>query len=83
MRLCPVDTVTKNGKELKHYSKEWLEKEIRESYPACVGMARIRYRVYECWNDMRPLKPLNILWSLIPYRFLSYNRKGVYVQWTN
>ena len=27
------------------------------------------------------LTPLNILWSLVPERFLSYNRKGMYICW--
>ena len=70
-------------KELEPFSKEWLDKEIRESYPACIGTAKIRWRVYECWNwnDKKPLKRLNILWSLIPFKYLKYNRKGIYIQW--
>ena len=37
----------------------------------------------ECWNwnDKPPLKRLNILWSLIPFKYLEYNRKGIYIQW--
>ena len=53
-------------KELEPFSKEWLEIEIKESYPACIGSSKVRWRVYECWNwnDKPPLKRLNILWSL-------------------
>ena len=70
-------------KELELFSKEWLDKEIIESYPACIGSAKVRWRVYECWNwnDKKPLKRLNILWSLIPYKYLYYNRLGMYIQW--
>jgi hypothetical protein len=70
-------------KELEPFSKEWLDKEIRESYPACIGTAKIRWRVYECWNwnYEKPLKRLNILWSLVPYRYLKHNRLGMYIQW--
>tara|TARA_B110000914_G_scaffold68634_1_gene59967 strand:+ start:119 stop:337 length:219 start_codon:yes stop_codon:yes gene_type:complete len=70
-------------KELEPFSKEWLDKEIRESYPACIGSAKVRWRVYECWNwnYEKPLKRLNILWSLIPFKYLKYNRKGIYIQW--
>jgi len=66
-------------KELEPFSKEWLDKEIIESYPACIGSAKVRWRVYE-WNDKKPLKRLNILWSLIPFKYLKYNRKGIYIQ---
>tara|TARA_B100000073_G_C23260866_1_gene382373 strand:- start:59 stop:301 length:243 start_codon:yes stop_codon:yes gene_type:complete len=70
-------------KKLEPFSKEWLEKEIKESYPACVGMAKIGWRKYECWNwnDRDNLKKLNILWSLIPYKYLSYNRLGIHIVW--
>ena len=70
-------------KKLKPFSKEWLEKEIKESYPAVVGMAKIRWRIYECWNwnDKPSLKKLNILWSLIPYKYLYYNRLGIHIRW--
>ena len=70
-------------KEFEPFSKEWLDKEIRESYPACIGTAKIRWRVYECWNwnYEKPLKRLNILWSLVPYRYLKHNRLGMYIQW--
>ena len=70
-------------KKLEPFSKEWLDKEIRESYPACIGTAKIRWRVYECWNwnYEKPLKRLNILWSLVPYRYLKHNRLGMYIQW--
>ena len=57
------------------------QKELNESYPACVGISKIKGRRYEVWNDERPLTPLNILWSLVPERFLSYNRKGMYICW--
>ena len=70
-------------KELEPFGKEWLDKEIIESYPACIGTAKIRWRVYECWNwnYEKPLKRLNILWSLVPYRYLKHNRLGMYIQW--
>ena len=70
-------------KKSEPFSKEWLEKEIKESYPACVGMAKIRRRIYECWNwnDKEPIKKLNILWSLIPYKYLYYNRLGIHIKW--
>jgi hypothetical protein len=70
-------------KELEPFSKEWLDKEIIESYPACIGSAKVRWRVYECWNwnYEKPLKRLNILWSLVPYRYLKHNRLGMYIQW--
>jgi len=55
------------------------QKEINESYPACVGTAKIKGRRYEVWNDFRTFTPLNKLWSLVPERFLSYNRKGMYI----
>ena len=68
---------------MKPFSKEWLETEIRKGYPACVGSSKLRWRVYECWNwnDKPSLKRLNILWSLIPFKYLKYNRKGIYIQW--
>lgn len=55
------------------------QKQINESYPACVGTAKIKGRRYEVWNDFRTFTPLNKLWNLVPERFLSYNRKGVYI----
>jgi hypothetical protein len=69
--------------DLMSFSKEWLDKEIKESYPACIGSSKLRWRVYECWNwnDKPSLKRLNILWSLIPFKYLKYNRKGIYIQW--
>jgi len=53
--------------KLEPFSKEWLDKEIKESYPACVGMAKIRWRIYECWNwkDKTHVNNINILIRLI------------------
>ena len=64
-------------------NKEWLEKEIRESYPACIGRAKVRWRRYELWNrNHEPnMIKLNILWSLIPDKYIGWNRLGVYIKW--
>ena len=56
--------------ELKPFSKEWLDKEIKEYYTAVIGMAKIRGRRYERrnGNDQTSRTKKKSLWSEITYK---------------
>ena len=49
-------------------------------YPACVGMSRAAGRTYSLWNDLKGPRKLKWYYNLIPFRFLTWDRKGVRIK---
>ena len=49
-------------------------------YPACVGLSRIGFETHTLWNDLKGPRKLKWYYNLIPFRFLTYNRKGVKIK---
>ena len=51
----------------------------KQVYPACVGFSRCNGKINEYWNDMTYRK-VKWLYNYIPYRYLTYNQKGVIIR---
>ena len=49
-------------------------------YPACVGLSRIGFETHSLWNDLKGPRKLKWYYNLIPFRFLTWDRKGVKIK---
>lgn len=52
----------------------------KQTYPACVGIAKCNGKVTECWNDMKGPRKVKWYYNLIPFQYLTYNQKGVTIK---